>query len=126
MMQNNEQICVEILHTTKKNHCYRLISDFEYKINEDLQIMVPKGFTTDFGTSPRLLWCVVAPLDIPKASLIHDYLYCMRGYNAYKMTQKQADDIFFMLLKNDHTCLIALICYYCVRLCGRFYYLNRF
>ena len=117
-------ICVEIFQTNKCNF-YRLIQDFECQL-ETTQIIVPKGFVTNFATSPRILWCLVAPTDIPIASLVHDYLYFVDGYKKYAYTRKEADDIFLQLLLQKHSLWISWLCYLCVRLFGHWYFLGNY
>lgn len=43
------------------------------------RLVVPEGFRHDFASVPRLLWALVAPLDLGLASLFHDWLYRHRG-----------------------------------------------
>ncbi len=39
------------------------------------RLVVPAGFEHDFASVPRLLWALVAPLDLGIASIFHDWLY---------------------------------------------------
>jgi len=39
------------------------------------KITVPEGFATDLASTPRIAWSLVAPWDIARAAIIHDYLY---------------------------------------------------
>ena len=43
------------------------------------RLVVPEGFEHDFASVPRLLWALVAPLDLGIASLFHDWLYRRAG-----------------------------------------------
>jgi hypothetical protein len=44
-------------------------------------VTVPVGFETDLGSVPRLLWGVVAPQDIARPAVVHDYIYrCIKQY----------------------------------------------
>tara|TARA_Y100000385_G_scaffold102047_1_gene105500 strand:- start:288 stop:758 length:471 start_codon:yes stop_codon:yes gene_type:complete len=53
------------------------------KINKNMKITVPKGFKTDLASVPRIGWIFVAPFDIARAGVVHDYLYyCIRQYRA--------------------------------------------
>jgi hypothetical protein len=53
------------------------------KINKNNKITVPKGFKTDLASVPRFGWIFVAPFDIARAGVVHDYLYyCIRQYRA--------------------------------------------
>lgn len=52
-------------------------------------IVIPRGFTTDFCTVPKLLWGLFPPYgDFLLASIIHDFLYLNRPDN---ITRTQAD-----------------------------------
>ena len=45
-----------------------------YKITK--KITIPKGFITDFASTPRILYPIFPPIGIyNKACIIHDYLY---------------------------------------------------
>ena len=49
--------------------------DFEITI-DDKSVVVPKGFTTNLASTPRILWPVFPPSGIyTEASVVHDYLY---------------------------------------------------
>jgi hypothetical protein len=53
------------------------------KINKNNKITVPKGFKTDLASVPRFGWIFVAPFDIARAGVVHDYIYyCIRQYRA--------------------------------------------
>jgi hypothetical protein len=55
---------------------YTLTRDFIYNDEEkDIRVVVPAGFTTDFNSTPRAIWCYFAPWDHPEAGIIHDWLY---------------------------------------------------
>jgi len=44
---------------------------------------VPKGFKTDLASVPRACWWFIAPFDVARAGVVHDYLYyCIRQYRA--------------------------------------------
>jgi hypothetical protein len=44
-------------------------------INRSCRIVVPTGFITDLASVPRLCWAFLAPMDIARAAVIHDFLY---------------------------------------------------
>ena len=53
------------------------------KINKNMKITVPKGFKTDLASVPRACWWFIAPFDVARAGVVHDYLYyCIRQYRA--------------------------------------------
>ena len=58
---------------------WELIEEFEYYTDvfkERTSIKVPKGFITDFASTPRILWSVFPPWGkYGKAAVLHDYLY---------------------------------------------------
>jgi hypothetical protein len=65
--------------------------EFYYYRSDGTIITVPKGFRTNFASTPRFLWWLLPPLDhYGKASVIHDYLY---RTPSVEYTRKQADDI---------------------------------
>ena len=46
-----------------------------YLNGKELEIVVPEGFITDFGTIPRLLWAILPPSHhhYIRSTIIHDY-----------------------------------------------------
>ena len=55
-----------------KNHRFIVLEDFKYK-----DIVVPKGFTSDGASIPRIFWSFYPPnrTDYLPAAILHDYLY---------------------------------------------------
>ena len=78
---------------------FTLDSDFVYDdVEKDIRVVVPAGFTTDFNSTPTLVWAYFAPWEYPEAGLVHDWLYRSPdafGSTAQKppMTRQQADDV---------------------------------
>ena len=53
-----------------------IYAPFTYVTHGRRMITVPKGFFTNFASTPRILWSVLPPLDhYGKATVLHDYLY---------------------------------------------------
>ena len=63
-------------------------------------IRIPRGFTTDFASIPRLLHCWFAPSDpaIIPAAIAHDRLYRLSAGNTQKATRFHADALFRELM----------------------------
>lgn len=64
---------------------------FKYKPLSN-EIVIFKGFTTDFASSPRFLWPIVSPADIRRPAIFHDAL--MRVLWALKRAGKVEQDDF--------------------------------
>lgn len=82
------------------------------------KVSVPKGFKTDLASVPRACWFFLAPWDIARAAVIHDYLYSgirkyrkklhptniNSGYSEdkgkIKAAKKAADKTFLLAMKN--------------------------
>ena len=72
------------------------------KINKNNKITVPKGFKTDLASVPRFGWIFVAPFDIARAGVVHDYLYyCIRQYRAAMKNAGTPEDA--LLIANAKT-----------------------
>ena len=56
------------------------------KVTED-RISVKKGFKTDLASVPRLMWNLIAPWDVARAAIIHDYLY--KAIRLYRLSCKR-------------------------------------
>lgn len=55
---------------------FTLTADFVYDDAEkDIRVVVPKGFTTDFNSTPQPIWWYFAPWQYPEAGVVHDWLY---------------------------------------------------
>ena len=104
----------------------------------DNKITCYKGFKTDLASTPKILWTLLAPWDIARAAIIHDFLYLrIRQYreknlfNPNKSTEnprtisqakKAADNIFLMAMKDSDPKVSSwkiYAAYYAVHLFGR-------
>lgn len=94
-------------------------------------IQVPEGFKTDLASVPRACWWLIAPWDIARAAIVHDFLYWkIRVYrktgNDYALigkAKKSADNVFLMGMKDADPKVPAwkiYPAYWAVRLFGRF------
>lgn len=59
---------------------WELVEPFSFyykKQNKTIEtIVIPKGFITDFASTPRILYPIIPPIGIyNKACIIHDYIY---------------------------------------------------
>ena len=70
-------------------------------------IRVPRGLTTDLGSSPRAMWWFCSPVDIAMAAVIHDNMYGLisdarragkLGILSGARRRREADDVFLMAL----------------------------
>lgn len=66
---------------------------------------VPKGFHTDGASIPRIFWTLIGGPNracFMEASVLHDWLYVKRSTPlGPTVSQKEADDIFYGLLKKN-------------------------
>jgi len=104
----------------------------------DNKITCYKGFKTDLASTPKILWTLLAPWDIARAAIIHDFLYLrIRQYrkknllNPDKSTEnpriisqakKAADNVFLMAMKDSDPKVSSwkiYAAYYAVHLFGR-------
>lgn len=80
---------------------YRLLEGFAYEPGDkfgSLEIIVPKGFETDFASIPRFFWRIFPPAGrYAKAAVIHDYLYV----NYTGINKKDVDYIFWLAMKES-------------------------
>ena len=79
---------------------YRLDVTLEIQLSNGINITIPKGFTWDLSSVPRLFWWVFAPDgDFELAYLIHDFLWINKEemathfeYYDMNFNQKFTDD----------------------------------
>lgn len=53
---------------------WRLDEDYTEVYGPGLEVTVPAGFVTNFGTIPRWAYWLVAPSELGIPSLVHDYM----------------------------------------------------
>ena len=83
------------------------VNDNEWEVYEELEyhvgskdseevIIVPKGTLTDFASIPKILWNILPPhTEVAPISVIHDYIYSLRGKLPDKTyTREEGDKIF--------------------------------
>ena len=124
-MIETSNIDVRVLRNNTQEHMYELLEDVKVKIvstDNTVEYKVPKGFITNFGSSPRILWSIIAPTDIMVGSLVHDYLYSKEGVQIYGLSRKQADKILKKIVSITCNKRTAWACYKAVRLCGSKYF----
>ena len=101
---------MKLLLTNKKNYRYnwKLLEAWKYK-----GYTIPKGFVTDLASVPRFLWMFLAPSEIAKAAVLHDYLY-----HSKKVSRLEADKILRSCALQEVGRIRANLIYYAVRLNG--------
>jgi hypothetical protein len=70
---------------------------FYYEAYNDIRrvIVIPKGFITDFASTPAMLYSIFPPIGLyNKAAMIHDYLYSTKT-----LPRKNADLYFLQAMK---------------------------
>lgn len=92
-----------------------LTKDLVYHSANNGDIIVPKGFNTDFASIPRIFWSLIAPIGKHTlAAVLHDFLYTY-GYNL-GISRKQADKIFYQAMIDSKVARITTnIMWFCVR-----------
>lgn len=81
-------------------------------------ITIPKGFTTDLASVPRIFWSVYPPFGrYTSPAVLHDYLYSLVDSGLGSMTYKYADKLFLRSMREIGVSRITRnILYYSVRL----------
>lgn len=73
-----------------------LVRDFKFN-RDSIELIIPKGFKTDFASVPRLFWNIISPTELGDIGPIkHDWTY-RTGYG----TRLEADNIFLDDMKAD-------------------------
>ena len=82
------------LKSIRETNSFLLTSPLVFESEEqDVRIVVPALFITDFATIPAILKPLIDDDDplIKDASVVHDFLYSEIKSNTYDLTRKQAD-----------------------------------
>ena len=83
-----------ITYSGIKNKPWTLVEDFHIKLPNGDNMLVPKGYWTDFASIPRPLKVFVDHLGIDNpAFLIHDYMYNFGGYKTTKSKARTNKDV---------------------------------
>ena len=99
---------------------WKLVDDLIYQSDILDRIVVPKGFKTDFASTPRIpgmYWLIGGKGTLP--AIVHDYLYIERDQT---YTRRQADRVFLEAMKeakDPKSRIIRWILYSGVRIGGR-------
>lgn len=101
----------------------RILKQFEVDISPSNRITVPPKFFSDLASVPRICWWFVAPFDIARPAVIHDYIYRkLRGDKGnIKKARKIADDMLYNsidLITPEVSRVKKAAIYYGVRLFG--------
>lgn len=86
---------------------------------------IPKGYTSDLASVPRLFWWLIPPHGrIANAAIIHDYLYD-NGIGSELLGEKRARmiaDVIFLgqMLRDGVPLWQASLCYRFVRIFGKY------
>lgn len=84
---------------------WRLRSSWGAELPSGERVTVPRGFTSDLASIPRLLWPLCAPTELSlAAALIHDYLGSVRGDVpglARALTKADVDNVFAAVMERQ-------------------------
>lgn len=106
------------------------------KVSTKGRVTASKGFKSDLASVPRACWMFIAPFDIARAGVIHDYIYfCIRKYRETVAlngdtpdmvivgnAKKVADDIFKAAMESSEPKVAKwkiFSAYWAVKLFGR-------
>ena len=112
------------MYRWKKNdsEMNELLAPLIYTASDGTTYTVPKGFTTNFASIPRIFWSIITPTGKwSNASVLHDFLYD----NGYKIgvSRKKADKIFYdAMIDSGVSRITANIMWFCVRAFAYFHY----
>ncbi len=79
-----------------------LMEPWTVEVRGHVIVLASHSATTDGASIPRFLWRICGhPLQAPRvyAALVHDFLY-RRGWALYHITRKEADEIYYALLRH--------------------------
>lgn len=76
-------------------------------VESEFEIVIPAGFYTDMGSIHQSLWWFIAPWDIGRPAILHDYLYSKlrplwkQEHPCRHTMKKQADKLFKQAMRDD-------------------------
>lgn len=97
MMENAK---LEVLSITdgRGRPLFKLLEDFRWMILPGAFVVVPRGYVTNFGSIPRVMYWLVSPAELHEASIVHDYLvgeYFGGVRPNYSVSRSLADHLLF-------------------------------
>lgn len=104
----------------------RLLKSFSVSISEQtFELTVPKNFLTDLASIPRFAWWLIAPFEVSRAAVVHDYLYRQLRQHSKKDSRARAaaDAIFLQAMEEMEPPAPAYkryLAYWAVRMFGWF------
>lgn len=83
---------------------WRVINPMRYGTKKGL-MTVPKGFVTDGASAPGIAWSICPPMGGAHAegAVLHDWLYSLDSNGINDVTRKEADDIFYDIMRANGT-----------------------
>lgn len=87
---------------------FKLMLDLTYTTLVGTVYTVPRGFQTDFASTPRILWSIFPPHGLYlSAAILHDY-FCESDW----ISRKDGDDLFLEAMGQSHVGKITKILIY--------------
>lgn len=82
---------------------WQLTQSFRVGLPDGRQIVIPAGTVYDKASIPRVVWWYIPRDDkaIERAALVHDYLYVVCEIEGVRIAKKEADTIFYDIMKLD-------------------------
>lgn len=95
---------------------FTICSPLDFHVGPNI-IVIPRGFTSDLSSIPRVLWPLYSPTDYDTISpaILHDYLYTKHlNYSRYEI-----DKIFYLALRSNGMPMLSSFNYWAmVRIFG--------
>ena len=84
----------ELVVSVKANGTKWIVQEDFHFIMDDFQVIVPKGFETDFASTPTIVDSILGyKFKYSKANVVHDYLYATKLYS-----REISDNIYYKAL----------------------------
>jgi len=91
---------LEKVYDRRKTTRFRLVEPYVFRHVDGNEIEIPRGYTTDFASVPRLFWWFIPPHGhSAEASVAHDYLYDNRIGTRLDADLKFYRDLYHVLPK---------------------------
>ena len=107
-------IIVRYVGRKERPYLWEINKEINIALSDNSILTIPKGFTTDFASVPKVFWSLIPPIGEANISwIIHDYLYDTKDLRGRKFADKE---MLYWMHKKGQDKLSSRVMYWSVRI----------